>query len=48
VSEPILCGPDGCLDVTTESGNPRLTLPERVPVQPAYAIRLGAEVKPLA
>ena len=48
VREPVLLGLDERLDLTTQSGHVRITLPERVPVQPAYAIRLGAEVKPLA
>ena len=45
VREPVLLGGDERLDVTTDAGDVRITLPERVPVQPAYAIRLGAEVK---
>jgi alpha-L-fucosidase len=48
VLEPILLGSDERLDVANEGGNVHITLPERVPVQPAYAIRLGAEVRPLA
>ena len=48
VREPVLLGLDERLEVTTETGDVRITLPERVPVQPAYAIRLGAGVKPLA
>ena len=48
VREPVLLGLDERLDLTTEDGDLLITLPQPVPVQPAYAIRLGAEVKPLA
>jgi alpha-L-fucosidase len=47
VRQAVLVGLDARLDVSTESGDARITLPERVPVQPAYAIRLGPKVRPL-
>ncbi len=53
VREPVLLGVDEGLPLTTGDGASdvgaiRLTLPERVPVQPAYAIRLGPGVRVLA
>ena len=45
-AEPVLIGTDERLPVAAGDGQTELTLPDRVPVQPAYAIRLGAGVRP--
>ena len=47
VDEIVLLGLDERLPVTASGGTVEITLPERVPVQAAYALRLGQGVVPL-
>ncbi|MBI5870269.1 MAG: alpha-L-fucosidase [Actinobacteria bacterium] len=47
VSDPVMLGIDERLGLASHDDGLRLTLPERVPLQAAYAIRLGDGVRPL-
>jgi hypothetical protein len=48
VQEAALLGSEERLPATNDGGSVEITLPERVPVSAAYALRPGRGVRPIA